>query len=89
MGIGNKEMKRIVYDYVRKTDPKFVRWSLNEILTWRQSDKLPGLVHIHGSNDHLLPCRYVKADYIVQKGGHLMVMNKAGEVNRILKEILN
>jgi len=88
MGVGNKEMKGIVYDYVKRTDPEFIRWSLNEILNWRQRDKFPGLVHIHGSNDHLLPCRYVKADYIVQKGGHLMVMNKAGEVNSILKEIL-
>ena len=89
MGAGNKEMKSIVYDYVRKTDSEFIRWSLNAILNWSQLDKLPNLIHIHGSNDHLLPLRFVHADYIVLNGGHLMVMNKAKEVNGILKEILN
>jgi pimeloyl-ACP methyl ester carboxylesterase len=88
MGTGNKEMKNIVYDYVRKTDSEFIRWSLNAILNWSQLDKLPNLIHIHGSNDHLLPLRFVNADYIVRNGGHLMVMNKANEVNGILKEIL-
>jgi pimeloyl-ACP methyl ester carboxylesterase len=88
MGPGSKEMKQIVYDYVKRTDPEFIRWSLNQILSWNQNNRLAGLIHIHGSNDHLLPCRYTKADYIVQKGGHLMVMNRAQEVNRVLEEIL-
>lgn len=89
MGTGDKEMKNIVYDYVRNIDPNFIRWSLNEILHWDQSDRPSGLIHIHGSNDHLLPCKYTRADYIVQKGGHLMVMNKAKDVNKILGEILS
>ena len=88
MGPGDKEMKNIVYDYVRRINPEFIRWSLNEILHWDQIQRPPGLIHIHGSNDHLLPCRYTKADYIVKNGGHLMVLNMAGEVNRILKEVL-
>jgi len=88
MGPGDKEMKNIVYDYVRRTKPEFIRWSLNEILHWKQTKRPPGLIHIHGSNDHLLPCRYTKADYIVQNGGHLMVLNRADDVNRILNQIL-
>jgi len=89
MGPGSKEMKRIVYDYVRRTDPGFIRWSLNEILHWNQNNRLSGVIHIHGSNDHLLPCRDTQADYIVKKGGHLMVMNRAQEVNKILEQVLN
>jgi len=88
MGPGDKEMKNIVCDYVRRTKPEFIRWSLNEILNWDQTQRPPGLIHIHGSNDHLLPCRYTRADFVVQKGGHLMVLNMAGEVNRILEEVL-
>ncbi|TMI92380.1 MAG: alpha/beta hydrolase [Bacteroidetes bacterium] len=88
MGPGNKEMKQIVYDYVKRTDPNFIRWSLNEILRWNQPARLSGLIHVHGSNDHLLPCRYTNADYVIKKGGHLMVMNMAGEVNKILQNIL-
>ena len=88
MGAGDKEMKAIVYSYVNNIDPKFIKWSLHEIVNWHHTERLSNLVHIHGSDDHLLPARYVKADYLVDKGGHLMVMNMAEEVNRILKDIL-
>jgi len=88
MGAGNKEMKSIVYSYVNNIDPAFIRWSLNVIVHWSHTERLSDLVHIHGSNDHLLPYRYVKADYLVKNGGHLMVMNKADEVNSILQEVL-
>lgn len=88
MGTGNNEMKDIVYSYVSNIDPAFIRWSLNVIVNWSHKEKDPHIIHIHGSNDHLLPCRYVKPDYIVQKGGHLMVMNKSDEVNTILRKIL-
>ena len=88
MGAGNKEMKSIVYSYVNNIDPAFIRWSLNVIVHWAHTERLSDLVHIHGSNDHLLPYRYVKADYMIKNGGHLMVMNKADEVNSILQEVL-
>ena len=88
MGAGNKEMKSIVYSYVNNIDPSFIRWSLNVIVHWAHTERLSDLVHIHGSNDHLLPYRYVKADYMIKNGGHLMVMNKADEVNSILQEVL-
>jgi pimeloyl-ACP methyl ester carboxylesterase len=89
MGVGDRQMKAIVYSYVNNIDPNFIRWSLNVIVNWSHKERLHNLVHIHGSNDHLLPCKYVKANYVVEKGGHLMVMNKADEVNRILKKVLS
>jgi pimeloyl-ACP methyl ester carboxylesterase len=88
MGTGNKEMKSIVYSYVNNIDPAFIRWSLDVIVHWSHTERLSDLIHIHGSNDHLLPYKYVKADYIIQNGGHLMVMNKAEEVNIILEKVL-
>jgi pimeloyl-ACP methyl ester carboxylesterase len=88
MGAGDREMKSIVYSYVNNIDPVFIRWSLNIIVNWSHVDRPPNLIHIHGTNDHLLPCKYVKANYVVEKGGHLMVMNKAEEINKILGEIL-
>jgi pimeloyl-ACP methyl ester carboxylesterase len=88
MGAGNKEMKSIVYSYVNNIDPAFIRWSLNVIVHWSHTERLSDLIHIHGSNDHLIPRRYVKADYTVKNGGHLMVMNRADELNSILQEVL-
>lgn len=89
MGAGDQEMKQIVYDYVRNASPDFIKWALNAILNWRHQHRIEQLIHIQGSNDHLLPSKYVKADYIIPQGGHMMVFNRASEINAILRKILS
>lgn len=88
VGSGTAEDKNIVYTYVKNADAAFIKWSLHAILTWRHTERIPRLIHIHGTNDHLLPGRYTHPDYVVKKGGHLMVLNRAEEVNKVLNEIL-
>jgi len=82
------EARKMIRDFVQNTSPKFIRWSLNAIINWRHSERFSSLVHIHGSKDHLLPCRYVNADYVIKDGGHLMVLNKAAEINTVLFRLL-
>lgn len=88
MGVGSPEDKAIVYEYIRNVDPSFLKWSLDAILKWKCELPAPGIVHVHGSRDHLLPVRYLKPDIVIEKGGHLMVLNQAEEVNRVLRDIL-
>jgi pimeloyl-ACP methyl ester carboxylesterase len=88
VGAGTAEDKAVIYHYVHNADPSFIRWSLEAIIKWEQQERLPGLVHLHGDRDHLLPVKYTHPDYIIHNGGHLMVMNKAAEVNKILSEVL-
>lgn len=87
-GTISKEDKALIYNYAKYADSNLVRWSLHAILSWEQHERLPGVVHVHGSRDLMLPLRYTRPDYIVKDGGHLIVFNKAEEVNRILGEIL-
>ena len=88
MGASSKEDKAIIINYAKSADPDLVRWSLHAIFNWHQPERLPGIVHLHGSNDLTLPLRYTRPDYVIKNGGHLMVFNKADEVNRILSEVL-
>ena len=88
MGAASKEDKAIIINYAKFADPNLVRWSLHAIVNWDQPERLPGIIHLHGSNDHMLPLRYTHPDYIIKNGGHLMIFNKADEVNRILNEVL-
>ena len=87
-GTISKEDKALIYNYAKYADSNLVRWSLHAILSWEQHERLPGVVHVHGSRDLMLPLRYTRPDYIVKDGGHLIVFNRAEEVNRILGEIL-
>jgi hypothetical protein len=61
---------------------------LNEVVNWKNEWIPPNLVHIHGTKDHIFPINYVKADYVIKDGGHLLPMNNANEVTDILKKIL-
>src|SRR5262245_31335875 len=58
MGARSREDKAIIYNYAKYTDPQLVRWSLDAIMNWEQTERLPGIVHVHGSNDHMLPIRF-------------------------------
>ena len=89
MGVRSKEDKAIIYHYAKTADPDLVRWSLDAIVNWDQPDRLPGIVHLHGSSDRMLPLKYTHPDFVIKGGGHLMIFNKADEVNKILKDVLS
>ena len=74
---------------IRESDSNFIRWAMGAILNWK-SDALPeSYIHIHGSKDEVLPIRFTKPTHTISKAGHLMVMNRAKEINTILQEVLS
>lgn len=88
MGSKAKEEKAMVLSFVRKTDPAFIQWAINEIVRWKNEERFSNMIHIHGNRDRLLPVKYTNADYIIKDGRHLMVWNKASEINKILQQVL-
>jgi pimeloyl-ACP methyl ester carboxylesterase len=88
MGSTMKEEKVMVLSFVRKTDSAFIQWAVNAILQWKYRERFNNLIHIHGNRDRLLPVKYTNADYVIRGGRHLMVWNKATEINKILQEVL-
>jgi hypothetical protein len=57
-------------------------------LNWKNDWYPENLVHLHGDSDHIFPVKNIKANFVIPGGGHLMVMNKAKEINEILKRII-
>jgi pimeloyl-ACP methyl ester carboxylesterase len=80
--------KEAIRSMATNADPWFVRWAMNAVLEWK-TDNLPrDYFHIHGSSDRILPVRYTRPTHVVSRGGHLMIMDRADEINLILQEIL-
>lgn len=82
------EDKEILRAIIRESDNKFIYWAMDAILKWKRGNELSSYIHIHGTKDEVLPIRFTKPTHIISKGGHLMVMDRAGEINAILKSIL-
>lgn len=88
LGVKTPEEKKLVESYRKNIDPYYTSWGIDKIINWKNKSVPENLVHIHGDKDHIFPLRYVKADYVIAGGGHLFLMDKAAEVNEILKKEL-
>ena len=69
-------------------DPHFLKWAIGAILNWKAKTIPSNVKHIHGTRDKLLPLRYVKPDYLVEGGTHLMSINRPKELSSLLRQLL-
>lgn len=88
LGVTTPEEKVLAAEYRKHLNITYSNWAIDQVLHWHNTAVPPNLVHIHGSNDHVFPLRYVKPDYIIEGGSHLMVLNRADEISPILQKIL-
>lgn len=87
-GVTAVEDKLILAQILNDTDPDFLKWAIDKVARWKNTTKLSNLKHIHGTADRVLPFRFVNCDVVIDKGGHLMTLNKAAELSRKIKAIL-
>ena len=82
------EDKAILHSIINDSDDQFIYWAMDAILNWESEQLSTPYIHIHGTHDEVLPMRFTKPTHVISKGGHLMVMNKAREINAILAQAL-
>jgi pimeloyl-ACP methyl ester carboxylesterase len=88
LGVKDKAQRKLLSDIVADIDPAFLKWAIDAILRWREKNAPVNVTHIHGTADKLLPFRYVKADYKIQGGTHLVSINKPQEISSLLKKLI-
>jgi len=85
---GTMTDKKLLTQIILDSDPVFIRWALAAVLTWRSTDPPENYLHIHGTRDSILPLRLVRPTHVIKNGGHMMVLNRASEINEILRQHL-
>ncbi len=57
--------------YLSERDPDYLKWSINQILNWKQTNYDKNIVHIHGEKDKVFPVKYLEKskNFIIIKGG--------------------
>jgi pimeloyl-ACP methyl ester carboxylesterase len=86
--LGTQQERELLKQILRDTDPVFLRWAMQRVVTWQNHEVPDNLVHVHGSRDRVFPPRNLAADVMVEKGGHLMVLNRAEQISRLLVSLL-
>ncbi|HVX27560.1 MAG TPA: alpha/beta hydrolase [Parafilimonas sp.] len=88
LGTKKRRTKKYINDVALHADIKFYRWAIGAILTWQNETLTSNITHIHGTDDKLLPFRFIKADVAVNNGGHLMIIDNAEEISKLVKSIV-
>lgn len=87
-GATTSDDKKILSEILEDSDPAFFRWAMDNIVHWDNEIVPPHLIHIHGTADKIIPYAAVKADYSIEGGGHLMVLNRADTISKIIIDYL-
>ena len=88
MGQMSKNHQEIFVSMLKGTSPQFIKWALGAILQWDNQIIPPNVYHITGDKDKIFPYKRIKDAEIVKGGTHIMILNKAKQINNWLKEIL-
>lgn len=72
--------------YLSVRDKEYLQWAIYNVLHWKQEESIPGIIHIHGKKDEVFPIKYIKNSIEVENGTHVMILNKAKTISKILKK---
>lgn len=85
----NPDDLKLFKSMLSNSSPVFLKWALRAALYWKNSVVFPSLYHIIGNNDLVFPYKNIKNPTAIIKGGtHIMVFDKADEINKLLADIL-
>jgi pimeloyl-ACP methyl ester carboxylesterase len=83
-----REDKALFRDMLSKSSPTFVKWAMGAILAWDNRVVPINTYQVAGDRDLVFPHKKIKDAIIVKGGTHIMIFDKAKEINQILKDIL-
>jgi len=86
-GVKTPSEKLLLKNIIKDTDSRFLKWAINQIVNWKNLSVPQNYIHIHGTHDRILPAKYLKIDYKIKNGGHFMTVNKAKEIEVIIKKL--
>lgn len=75
-------------DMLKKSSPNFVKWAMGATVNWDNKIIPQNVYTITGNKDHVFDYRRIRDAIIVNGGSHIMIFNRAEEINKILKDIL-
>ena len=88
LGAVTDEEKALANSYRRRGDIGYINWSFDKILNWQNRDYPENIVHIHGDSDKIFPIKSINATHVIKNGTHMMVMNRADEISKIINNVL-
>ena len=87
-GVKTEKEKKLLRTILNDTDTYFAKWAISEISNWAETNGNESIIRIHGSEDNIIPLKN-HANYLIEKGTHFMIVQRASEISEILNKELN
>lgn len=87
-GIDDPESRKILNQILDEMEFSFLRWALGEIFNWKNTDVPENLIRIDGNADKIFPFKKRPNQFTVEDGKHLMIINKAKQISKILNKLV-
>lgn len=88
LGAESEEAKKLAAEFRDKVDAAYLKWSIHQILNWKNDGVDVPFVQIHGNRDKLFPISNVSPTHVVENTGHFMIFQRSSEVSRLLQAVL-
>lgn len=88
--VGKSLQKRAkLYEkYLSVRNEDYLKWSIHNVLNWQQNESIKNIIHVHGNNDQVFPIKNIKNAIVIESGTHVMILNKARRISKIIHENL-
>ncbi len=74
--------------YLSIRDKKYIDWSIDQIVNWKEKGVVSNLVHIHGDKDTVFPITNISNCIAVKNGTHTMIIHRYRWFNEHLPKII-
>ena len=78
--------------YLSERDPDYLKWSISQIVNWKQTKYDKNIIHIHGEKDKVFPLKYLERNknfFIIKKGTHATILRDSKWFSNNLPLIIN
>lgn len=74
--------------YLSVRGENYLKWSIENVLNWKQQIVLENITHIHGSKDEIFPIKNINNAIEIENGNHSMIILKAKQISKIIEDTL-
>lgn len=82
---GRKDLYKM---YLSVRDKLYLEWALEQVILWNREIPDENVIHIHGNQDEVFPIKYIQNCIVLEKGTHIMIINRYKWLNEKLPELL-
>lgn len=78
--------------YLSERDPDYLKWSINQIVNWKQIKYDKNIFHIHGEKDKVFPLNYLERNknfITIKNGTHATILRDSTWFSKNLPLIIN